>query len=106
MDYSIYQCFTFRIIVHESFLEADYLKKSQSTINILEHVDVPTHTIISVDESETLLNQYGITSEDLPKIKMSDATIKEIGGNVGDIIEIERHSPTAATSKYYRVVVE
>lgn len=82
------------------------MKKSQSTINILEHVDVPTHTILSGDESESLLHQYGITSEDLPKIKLDDAAIKEIGGNLGDIIEIERQSPTATTSKYYRVVVE
>lgn len=82
------------------------MKKSQSTINILEHVDVPSHTIISVDEADSLLNQYGISLEDLPKIKIDDAAVKEIGGNIGDIIEIERQSPTATTSKYYRVVVE
>ncbi len=82
------------------------MKKSQSTISILEHVDVPTHTIIPVDDAELLLNQYGIMHEELPKIKIGDPAIKEIGANVGDVIEIERTSPTATISKYYRVVVE
>lgn len=82
------------------------MKKSQSTISILEHVDVPSHIIIPVDEAELLLNQYGIMREELPKIKLSDPAIKEIGANVGDVIAIERTSPTAISSTYYRVVVE
>lgn len=86
--------------------EANYLKKPATNISILDHVDVPKHTILSLSKAASLLEHYGITLEDLPKIKMDDPVMKEIGGNVGDVIEIMRQSPTATISKYYRVVVE
>jgi DNA-directed RNA polymerase subunit H len=42
----------------------------------------------------------------LPKIKMSDPAVKEIGAKPGDIIKIIRESETAGQSEFFRLVIE
>ncbi|MCD6383751.1 MAG: DNA-directed RNA polymerase subunit H [Thermoplasmata archaeon] len=75
-------------------------------INVLGHRLVPRHRILSEDEKKELLARYKITERDLPKILISDPMVKAIGANIGDVLEIERISPTAGISYYYRYVVE
>ena len=41
----------------------------------------------------------------LPKIIIADAAIQHLKPSIGDIIKIERKSPTRGTSVYYRVVI-
>jgi len=74
-------------------------------ISIYEHVWVPRHEVLSEEEAEELLRRYNVSREQLPKIKISDPVIKEIGARVGDIVRIVRKSRTAGRSVYYRVVV-
>ena len=74
--------------------------------SILEHTMVPGHRILDDDEVETILGRYNIEKEKLSKIRMTDPTIKEIGANPGDIIEIARTSKTAGESMFYRLVIE
>ncbi|MFH7859798.1 MAG: DNA-directed RNA polymerase subunit RpoH/Rpb5 C-terminal domain-containing protein, partial [Candidatus Aenigmatarchaeota archaeon] len=55
-------------------------KKSISPpINILEHVYVPKHEILSKEEAEALLKKYNITPSQLPSILISDPVVKAIG---------------------------
>jgi len=92
------------------------LKKSKSSIkskksilpssNILEHVYVPKHEILSKEEAEALLKKYNITPSQLPSILISDPIVKAIGAKVGDIIKITRLSETSGKSIYYRCVVK
>ena len=42
----------------------------------------------------------------LPKIYKKDPALRESDVKPGDIIEIERNSPTANKTKFYRVVVD
>ena len=74
-------------------------------IDIMKHNLVPLHTILSVDEGKAVLEKYGITYLQLPKIQVTDPVIKIIGAKVGDIIKIERRSPTAEMSYAYRIVI-
>jgi len=66
---------------------------------------VPKHEILSKKEVEELLKKYNVTKDKLPKILITDPAVKAIGAKVGDVIKIERESPTAGKSYYYRVVV-
>jgi len=72
--------------------------------NILEHEMVPEHVILGDEEKKELLNRLKISSSNLPKIMANDPAVKAIGAKEGDVLRIERESPTAGTSTYYRVV--
>ena len=48
-------------------------------LNVLEHVMVPDHKIMSEEEVSTLFSTYKITSEHLPKIYHDEPAVKIIG---------------------------
>lgn len=73
---------------------------------VQDHDLVPPHFILSAEEANQVLMEYGIEARQLPKIHVSDPVIKEIGANVGDIIKILRISPTAKQSVFYRLVID
>lgn len=73
--------------------------------NILKHVLVPTHTVLSPDERAALLAEYRITPKQLPEISRFDPVATLLGMRPGDVCHIERKSKTAMHSKYYRVCV-
>ena len=74
-------------------------------VDIMSHNLVPKHTVISEEEAQKVFDYYKITKDQLPKINITDPVIKIIGAEVGDIIKIERKSPTAEVSYAYRIVV-
>ncbi|MBW3010956.1 DNA-directed RNA polymerase subunit H [Candidatus Woesearchaeota archaeon] len=75
----------------------DYLEK---------HELIPKHAKIGDRAVKELLEKYNITKAQLPKILASDVVIKNMGLKVGDVLKIERNSPTAGKSVYYRVVAD
>ncbi|MCW1296484.1 MAG: DNA-directed RNA polymerase subunit H [Candidatus Parvarchaeota archaeon] len=74
-------------------------------LDLFAHIWVPKHRIMSEEEKEELLKKYNITLQQLPRILVNDPICKELKAKVGDVIEIERDSPTAGKAMYYRVVV-
>jgi DNA-directed RNA polymerase subunit H len=74
-------------------------------VDIMKHNLVPLHTILSEEEGKAVLAKYEISMLQLPKIQVTDPVIKMIGAKVGDIIKIERRSPTAELSFAYRIVI-
>lgn len=71
--------------------------------NILNHVLVPKHRILSNEEKENLYKKYKISSDSqLPEISRFDPVAKVIGLRPGQVCEILRHSKTAISSYYYR----
>lgn len=74
--------------------------------NVLEHVMVPDHQIMSDEEIRELLSRYQITLDQLPRIYGDDPAVKTIGGKVGDVIRITRNSQTAGIAESYRHVVK
>ena len=79
------------------------LKKKQSVIK--EHVLIPPHKKISETEKKTLFKTYGITERELPKIRVSDPGIVDLGVAEGDVVKIVRKSPTAGETVFYREVI-
>jgi DNA-directed RNA polymerase subunit H len=79
---------------------------STMAIDIRDHEDVPEHRKMEEDEIEEVLERYDADKEDLPKIERTDAALKQMDVEVGDVIEIKRGSPTAGETTYYRQVIE
>lgn len=77
-----------------------------SKYSLLDHEFIPHHEIIDEDEIKSVLKEYNIGREHLPKIKIEDPVIKEIGAEVGDVVKITRKSQTAGEAPYYRYVIE
>ena len=74
-------------------------------LNVLDHVMVPDHQIMTEDELAGLLSLYKITSEQLPRIYHDDPAVKTIGAKPGDVIRIIRTSHTAGRAESYRLVI-
>ena len=74
--------------------------------DILKHEMVPDHVILSKSKANKLLKDKDIHAEQLPKIKIDDPVVKEIGAKAGDILEITRKSATAGKFVTYRLVME
>lgn len=74
-------------------------------VNILDHVLVPKHEILSPEEKQKVLRELGVRPENLPLLRSSDPVAKIIGAKPGDVVRIIRRSETAGTCIYYRFVV-
>jgi DNA-directed RNA polymerase subunit H len=71
----------------------------------MQHVLIPKHKKISEKEKKDLLEQYKITINELPSITKNDPALAGMEVEVGDVIKIERSSPTAGKTVFYRGVV-
>ncbi len=74
--------------------------------NVLEHVLVPDHILLSEEEAAEVLSKYNISKGQLPKIKTTDVVVKQIGAKPGDVLKIIRNSLTAGKAVAYRLVIE
>lgn len=74
--------------------------------DVSKHYLVPKHTKLNEKEKQELLEQYGITVKELPKILRKDPAIVRLNAAVGDVIKIARNSPTAIEAVFYRGVVD
>lgn len=77
-----------------------------ASFDVLAHVMVPDHQIMSESEVQTLLETYQITLEQLPKIYHDDPACKAISASINDVIRIVRTSQTAGRAESYRIVVK
>jgi DNA-directed RNA polymerase subunit H (RpoH/RPB5) len=76
---------------------------SRLQFNILNHAIVPPHRVLSKDETDKIREKYNITNTDnFPTISRFDPVAQVIGLRPTEVVEIERPSKTAITSKFYR----
>ena len=72
--------------------------------NILKHVLVPKHRVLTQDESLEIRKKYNIIDNDsIPSVSRFDPVSQALGIRPGEMFEIERSSKTAITSKFYRI---
>lgn len=74
--------------------------------DVMKHDLVPRHEVLSDEEARAILDKYGATPDQLPKIFASDAVARAVRAKPGQIIKIKRKSPTAGEAVAYRYVVE
>ena len=84
----------------------DVEMKNMKKISLIGHNMVPQHILIPENEANKVLKEYGVDKEQLPKIKLADPVIVEIGAEIGDVIKVIRNSPTAGEAVVYRLVIE
>jgi len=72
--------------------------------DVTKHLLVPVHRKLSEAEAKKFIEEKKVTLEQLPRILITDAAIKGLKPKPGDIIQIERNSPTSGKTYFYRVV--
>jgi len=98
-SYAKDQLHKFPEIVMECFTE------SELVVNVTQHMLVPKHTLLSLDEKKELLLRYKLRETQLPRIQIADPLSRYFGLRRGDVMKIERVSETAGRYITYRLVV-
>jgi DNA-directed RNA polymerase subunit H len=84
------------------FIILQPLKRLQ--FNILNHVLVPPHRVLSESEKISIKKRYNIMYDSqFPDISRFDPVAQVIGIRPGEVCEIIRPSKTAITAPYYRI---
>jgi DNA-directed RNA polymerase subunit H len=74
--------------------------------NILEHILVPSHRVLSESEKINIKNMYNIIDDNqFPELSRFDPVAKAIGIRPGEVCEIIRPSKTAISAPYYRICI-
>ena len=72
--------------------------------NILKHVLVPKHTILSNTEKELFMKKYNIFDKSqIPDISYFSPVSIVMGIRPDDVVKIERSSRTSINANYYRI---
>ena len=77
----------------------------QLLIDIVNHRDVPHHEVIDEKEKKELLEKFHIKQENLPVILRDDSMARYLGLRPGEVVRIQRASPTSGTYISYRICV-
>ena len=86
------------------FIVIESLKRLQ--FNILNHVLVPPHKIMSTAEVNIIKERYNVMNDaQFPELSRFDPVAKAIGIRPGQVCEIIRPSKTSIISNYYRICV-
>jgi DNA-directed RNA polymerase subunit H len=86
------------------FVVIESLKRLQ--FNILEHILVPSHKVLTNKEVKEVMQRYNLTSTtELPDISRFDPVARVICLKPGSIVEIIRTSKTAIEAPYYRICI-
>jgi len=84
------------------FIILQPLKRIQ--FNILEHILIPPHRVLSLQETITVKNRYNIINDNqFPDLSRFDPVAQAIGIRPGEVCEIIRPSKTAISAPYYRI---
>lgn len=71
----------------------------------ISHFLVPRHEIVKEENEKEILDKFGVTKEQLPRINEYDPALRSLGVKRGDVIKIFREEETGKNT-YYRVVVK
>lgn len=74
--------------------------------NILENDLVPRHEILNETQKKEVMKEYNMKSDyEFPQISRFDPAALAIGIKPNEVCEITRMTPTAISSKYWRICV-
>lgn len=94
-----------RQAIQNNFPLVETFLKKELMFNLIESIYVPKHIVLSHEDAEKVLSEYGLQKKDLPRIFITDPVSRYYKVKLGQIFKIIRPSETAGLSNYYRIVV-
>lgn len=84
----------------------EIFKIGELKINIVEHILVPKHNVLTEEEAKIVLQTYNAKKKDMPLISSTDPIARYYNMKADDICKIERPSVMTCTAPFYRIVVK
>lgn len=82
----------------------DVFREDELLFNVLNHILVPEHVLMTPDEKQELLKRYKVKENLLMRISVDDPVAKYLGLRHGQVVKIIRSSQTAGRYISYRFV--
>ena len=79
---------------------------TKKKLDVKNHALVPHQKKLSEKDKNELLERFGITINELPKILITDTGISHLNASENDIIQVFRDSTVSGESIFYRRVVD
>jgi DNA-directed RNA polymerase I, II, and III subunit RPABC1 len=84
----------------------EIFKITELMINIIEHILVPKHIVLSQEEGQLVLEAYCAKKKDMPLILTTDPVARYYNMQPGEICKIIRSSVMTCETPFYRIVVK
>jgi DNA-directed RNA polymerase subunit H len=91
--------------LQEEFPNSEVFTEPELMIDLVSHVAVPKHEVLSEEETKIFLQDYILKKRQLPEMFISDPVSKYFNAKVGQVFRIIRPSEVSAESIYYRIVI-
>ena len=84
----------------------EVFKIAELKINIVDHILVPKHTVLTQEEGKSVLENYNAKKKDMPLISSTDPIARYYNMKPDNICKIERPSVMTGVAPFYRIVVK
>ncbi len=91
--------------LQEEFPNTEVFSEPELMIDLVSHVAVPKHEMLTEEETQIFLKDYLLKKREIPKMFISDPVSKYFNAKVGQIFRIIRPSEVSGQSIYYRIVI-
>ena len=84
----------------------EIFKTMELMINIVDHILVPKHIVLTQEEGQQVLEAYCAKKKDMPLILTTDPIARYYNMQPGEICKIIRSSTMTCETPFYRIVVK
>ena len=93
-------------IIYNYETPTEIFKFKELMINLVDHILVPKHILLSKEEAQAVLIAYNAKKIDIPLIKSVDPVARYYNMKKGEIVKIIRPSVMTCESTAYRIVTK
>jgi DNA-directed RNA polymerase subunit H (RpoH/RPB5) len=93
-------------LIINTYINTEVFLEKELMMNLIEHLYVPVHEILSNEESLLIIESYNTRKRDMPKILTNDPVARYYNMQPGQICRILRPSETSGYVPYYRLVIK
>lgn len=97
--------FLFGIKHDSNYPNTELFLGKEMMMNIIDHIAVPKHILLSDDEMKLVLNSYHAKRREMPEILETDPIARYYNAKIGQMFRIIRASETTGNAPYYRLVI-